>query len=374
MQPPLAPAPPHPGQHIPQSTENSNADLREQLLAAQVVGASNPLHQPHHHVHPHGPTASVMENMRRLSNSASPASHNVIDPAIAGPGPIGGPLPIPMPVVPGAVMPPVSASNPNINNQTDSGGEDTTLGDGEGSGRKASKRELSTSKRAAQNRAAQRAFRQRKEGYIKKMEAEVKDYKVLEDNYKAVQAENYQLRDYIINLQSRLIESQGEYPQPPSNIDLSQPRQDNHNSLPPPPPPPPPPPSASQGLTAPIATMVPSADQSSHLQASAVQAQAVAELAANGNNNNSATAANKHPHEDATVAAAAALQQQQQHQNLAAAAAAAAAATGNGYPSKRIKTHGEMELDMSNRTTSASDGSRAPMPAAMMMRSGGGMN
>lgn len=45
----------------------------------------------------------------------------------------------------------------------------------------------------------------------------------LEDNYKAIQAENYSLREYIIHLQSRLIESQGEYPQPPPNVNLSHP-------------------------------------------------------------------------------------------------------------------------------------------------------
>jgi hypothetical protein len=42
---------------------------------------------------------------------------------------------------------------------------------------------------------------------------------MLDNNFKAVQAENYQLRDYIINLQSRLLESQGEFPPPPSNVD-----------------------------------------------------------------------------------------------------------------------------------------------------------
>ena len=42
---------------------------------------------------------------------------------------------------------------------------------------------------------------------------------MLNNNFKAVQAENYQLRDYIINLQSRLLESQGEFPPPPSNVD-----------------------------------------------------------------------------------------------------------------------------------------------------------
>lgn len=56
------------------------------------------------------------------------------------------------------------------------------------------KRELSTSKRAAQNRAAQRAFRQRKEGYIKKLEEQVKEFQNMEHNYKALQNENYQLR------------------------------------------------------------------------------------------------------------------------------------------------------------------------------------
>ena len=42
---------------------------------------------------------------------------------------------------------------------------------------------------------------------------------MLNENFKAVQAENYQLRDYVISLQSRLLESQGEYPPPPTNVD-----------------------------------------------------------------------------------------------------------------------------------------------------------
>lgn len=36
--------------------------------------------------------------------------------------------------------------------------------------------------------------------------------------------ENYQLREYVINLQSRLLEAQGEVPELPPNIDLTQPR------------------------------------------------------------------------------------------------------------------------------------------------------
>lgn len=47
---------------------------------------------------------------------------------------------------------------------------------------------------------------------------------MLTDSYKALQAENYQLREYIIGLQSRLIDSQNEVPELPGNIDLNQPR------------------------------------------------------------------------------------------------------------------------------------------------------
>ncbi|WDK11657.1 bZIP transcription factor [Colletotrichum graminicola] len=89
-------------------------------------------------------------------------------------------------------------------------------------GRKA-KRELSQSKRAAQNRAAQRAFRQRKEGYIKKLEQQVRDYMEMEQQYKAMQSENYALREYVIHLQSRLLDVQGEVPQPPPNVNLQHP-------------------------------------------------------------------------------------------------------------------------------------------------------
>ena len=51
----------------------------------------------------------------------------------------------------------------------------------------------------------------------------MRDLHSLEENYKAIQGENYSLREYIIHLQSRLIESQGDYPQPPPNVNLSHP-------------------------------------------------------------------------------------------------------------------------------------------------------
>nr|POF18477.1 putative transcription factor kapc [Quercus suber] len=65
------------------------------------------------------------------------------------------------------------------------------------------KRELSTSKRAAQNRAAQ-----------------VREFEVMETGYRALQNENYQLREYILSLQSRLLETSSEVPAAPSHINL----------------------------------------------------------------------------------------------------------------------------------------------------------
>lgn len=49
----------------------------------------------------------------------------------------------------------------------------------------------------------------------------------LEEAYKAVQAENSQLRDYIIILQGRLIDTHGTFPDPPSNINLGTERHEN---------------------------------------------------------------------------------------------------------------------------------------------------
>ncbi|KAL2159919.1 hypothetical protein VTH06DRAFT_2052 [Thermothelomyces fergusii] len=115
---------------------------------------------------------------------------------------------VPMPAQPVAVAPAVGSTETGQNPPTD--------------GRKA-KRELSQSKRAAQNRAAQRAFRQRKEGYIKKLEQQVREYGEMENTFKAVQAENYALREYVFRLQSRLLDTQGEYPQPPPGLNLAQP-------------------------------------------------------------------------------------------------------------------------------------------------------
>ncbi|KKK18220.1 transcription factor kapC [Aspergillus ochraceoroseus] len=164
----------------------SSAVLHDQLLAAHQHLSLPQQGRPQpstaqHHLQP---------------NTTSPRDQNNIDPAISGATMLSGP--------------------PQTPTQQDATGQDTPKTYG--------KRPLSTSKRAAQNRAAQRAFRQRKESYIRKLEEQVKEFDAMSQESKALQAENYQLREYIINLQSRLLDSQGEVPELPGNIDLSQPR------------------------------------------------------------------------------------------------------------------------------------------------------
>ncbi|KAJ6779875.1 hypothetical protein PWT90_00872 [Aphanocladium album] len=164
-----------------------------QDTAARALGASKG--EADSHIHPdlraaheqHSPTSSMMQ----LSHD-----HHGHSPVSAGGHQQGAPL-------------------------APAGGEPMAIDPTDG--RKSNKRELSQSKRAAQNRAAQRAFRQRKEGYIKKLEQQVRDYSEMEMTFKQYQSENYVLREYIIQLQSRLLETLGEFPQPPPNINLSQP-------------------------------------------------------------------------------------------------------------------------------------------------------
>ena len=54
------------------------------------------------------------------------------------------------------------------------------------------------------------------------MEAQVKDMEALTEAYKSIQAENYQLREYIIELQARLIDLQSEVPEIPGGINVHQ--------------------------------------------------------------------------------------------------------------------------------------------------------
>lgn len=43
----------------------------------------------------------------------------------------------------------------------------------------------------------------------------------MEQNYRALQSENYQLREYILNLQSRLLENSSDIPPAPSQVNLN---------------------------------------------------------------------------------------------------------------------------------------------------------
>ena len=45
----------------------------------------------------------------------------------------------------------------------------------------------------------------------------------MEASFKALQTENFTLREYIIHLQSRLLDAKGEFPQPPAGINLTHP-------------------------------------------------------------------------------------------------------------------------------------------------------
>ncbi|KAJ5118253.1 CAZyme family GH1 [Penicillium atrosanguineum] len=182
MQPALAPAP-HP------SMQSSAQDHADQVLHDQLLAAQHQLQQgrpqggpPQQHLQP---------------NTASPRDQANIDPAISG----------------AAMM----NAAPQTPTQPHPGSPD------DGSSKAYGKRELSTSKRAAQNRAAQRAFRQRKETYIRKLEEENKQTENIRDQLKHLIGENYSLREYVINLQSRLMDAQAEVPDLPPNIDLSQP-------------------------------------------------------------------------------------------------------------------------------------------------------
>ncbi|KAI9167049.1 putative transcription factor kapC [Paramyrothecium foliicola] len=188
-----------PPNHAPQQPPPppaSNGYDPVSLASQDVVRALASKHEVDAHIHPdlrarpspgHAPSTNMMP-------IAAPSSHS---PGSSVPGP----------------------SNPNI---APAPSVTSPMEDVTNDGRKA-KRELSQSKRAAQNRAAQRAFRQRKEGYIKKLEQQVREFLEMEQAYKTLQAEDYALREYVIHLQSRLLDAQGEVPQPPPNVNLSQP-------------------------------------------------------------------------------------------------------------------------------------------------------
>lgn len=48
----------------------------------------------------------------------------------------------------------------------------------------------------------------------------MKEFQTMEQNFRALQNENYQLREYILNLQSRLLENQSDFPPAPSHVNI----------------------------------------------------------------------------------------------------------------------------------------------------------
>lgn len=77
---------------------------------------------------------------------------------------------------------------------------------------KKNRRQISNTKRAAQNRSAQKAFRLRKEKYMKELEEQAAEVQLLKQTIEELRAENLQLRDYTLALQSRVIELSPSHP------------------------------------------------------------------------------------------------------------------------------------------------------------------
>jgi hypothetical protein len=65
---------------------------------------------------------------------------------------------------------------------------------------------LTDTKRAHQNRVAQRAFRQRKEAYIKGLEEKAQEIDGLKATIESLKQDNMELRDYLLAVQAKLIE------------------------------------------------------------------------------------------------------------------------------------------------------------------------
>ncbi|KAL9080584.1 MAG: hypothetical protein Q9159_007574, partial [Coniocarpon cinnabarinum] len=193
-------------------------------------------HSPPPHSHSHSISRTHTQSQSQLqphtSSAQSLPQHASLDPQIAASTSYGYP-PHPTSGFSPAQHNPHAishVSNPQqaaLAAMSPSSTAESHLGSGGETASDKAKRELSSSKRAAQNRAAQRAFRQRKESYIKKLEDDVRNASALpalQENLQRVQQENFHMRDYIMALQSRLLDLTGEFPPPPSTLELRDPR------------------------------------------------------------------------------------------------------------------------------------------------------
>ncbi|KAI4727529.1 hypothetical protein E4T49_04682 [Aureobasidium sp. EXF-10728] len=162
--------------------------LRDQLIAAQNNHAPPQPQQPHQHAQP--------TNSYNAHQSHQQSIHHHHNPAMAI-QPYG-----------------MTHESPDLSLPHTDPADPNTQGAAAGKKGRA-QRELSNTKRAAQNRAAQRAFRLRKEQHINKLEDDLKQYLVMEENFKTLQRENGALRDYITLLQSKMTEKNISFPPTP---------------------------------------------------------------------------------------------------------------------------------------------------------------
>ncbi|EMG51031.1 hypothetical protein G210_4726 [Candida maltosa Xu316] len=79
-------------------------------------------------------------------------------------------------------------------------------------------RAVSTTKRAEQNRNAQRAFRVRKEKYVKDLEIKAQEAERLKTKVENLEAKNRALTDYICELQRQMLHSKNEPQNDPNEI------------------------------------------------------------------------------------------------------------------------------------------------------------
>ncbi|KAL5625375.1 hypothetical protein BROUX41_005435 [Berkeleyomyces rouxiae] len=169
-------------------------------------------------LHPHLRSPEAVQPQLTAAAASSIPVSVVVPVSVAEPPMIPSGMPIPATT---AQMMPMQAAltSPtgipmDMSVEMDEGGVDSDLSHSI-DGRHRAKRELSTTKRAAQNRAAQRAFRQRKENHIRKLEVENANYALMEKRWKEIEAENHSLREYCVHIQRRLLDLQGKCPPPP---------------------------------------------------------------------------------------------------------------------------------------------------------------
>lgn len=68
---------------------------------------------------------------------------------------------------------------------------------------------------------SQRAFRQRKEAHIVHLEEQVHAMDTMDANFRTLQNENFALREYILDLQGRLLETQTDFPPAPAHANIT---------------------------------------------------------------------------------------------------------------------------------------------------------